>query len=170
MSNLSTYELSEKVLECEGSMREIGVELDISKSYVSQLTKARADCAAQVIDHWRSGEMPWALVRELSKVPRALQAQIARDYISEARDAHGDGKRLGGIQNKYMNLAKSVRGVGMSEAKRNEILDEARELYGCDECSIQGGTIDIEQDEDEVHGYWVPAKVWVPAGNISTEG
>lgn len=164
----NNYELSERVLEEAGSLREIGVALDISKGYVSMLRKARTHCAAQVIDHWRSGDIPWEIVRALSKLPRSEQLPIMREYMREVRTnpkLHKDAARLA------LACVREIRGIGMPKEKLSEIYAEAEALYGSDECQIERKKIvKVEDETGGVSGYWVTAMVWVPGESISTEG
>jgi hypothetical protein len=168
MTKPTTYELSERVLDEPGCLREIGVALGISKAYASMLKKARTDCAAQVIDHWRSGLLPWELVRALSRLPRSEQLGVLRPYLHVVRtepEASKDALK------ESLRTIKELRGIGMPIAKAEEIYAEAEALYGDDECQIERKKIVVAENAiGEVDGYWVPAMVWVSAENISTEG
>jgi hypothetical protein len=166
----NNYELSERVLGEKGSLREIGVALDISKGYASMLRKARTDCAAHVIDLWRGGELPWGLVRALSKIPRKDQLEIVREYVSVLRSdaTHQEVKDAALLA---VHCVRELRGMAMPKEKQEEIWAEAEAIHEGKHCRIKREKITkTENAEDEVTGYWVPAMVWVPAENISTEG
>jgi hypothetical protein len=162
MSKPSTYELSEQVLNEEGSLRQIGTALDISRGYVSMLRKARENCAVQVIDHWRSGELPWELVRALSHVSRSEQLSVLRPYLRVIRTEPEHAKDA---LKEAVRTVKALRGIGMPVAKAEEIYEEAKALYQDDDCQIESKKIVPAEG-----GFWVPAMVWVPEENIGTEG
>lgn len=82
----TSYELSEHVINAEGSLREIAEKIGISKAYACVLKKARMYAAAQVIDYWKSDELPFELVRQLMYLPRSKQLPYLRQYIRDTRD------------------------------------------------------------------------------------
>lgn len=173
----STYELSERVLNEPGSLREIGVALGISKTYVSMLKKARANCSAKVQDRWREGDINWRFVRALSHLESSFQDECLERYMSEARGvpAKGPGAAEGRARLKVLEKfiiegIREYRGVGTPTALEAEIYAEAEALYGDDDCQIERKKIVPVEDGAGVDGYWVPAMVWVPAENINTEG
>lgn len=169
MSKPSTYELSEQVLNQPGSLREIGEALGISKSYASMLKKARANCAAQVQDYWRSGELPWNLVRSLANLSRSEQLPIMRDYVQVLRGDPSKREQKLALK-RALERIREARG-GMTVATAREIYDEAKALYEDDDCQIdETQKITPSCSDERIEGYWVPASLWVPIDNISTKG
>lgn len=147
------YELSERVLNTEGSMRAIGEKLGISKGYVSMLKKVRLDCATRVIDYWMTGEISWALARALSRLPKKEQLPIMRGYISDSR-----GKTKGqqkAVQVAAMSDIKKARGLG-PDPKLEFVRQQAIANFQNDDCQINDGKVEKVEG-----GYWVPASVFV---------